>query len=244
MGDNQDDTSGLLSNIWGAISSIPDKIQELVTSIGNFFSSFWQSLTNLVNSILTGIGEFFSNLGEGIANGFTSVVNWFGDLFEGLGEWFGNVISGIGDVFSWLGSFFETLLEFVYHIFIPTDEQWSELSSDYSQMGETLQSHIPFVGLFSEELKKAQASVEKTDPLIIRIPSFNYSGGVIGVNTGTKEINLTQIYEPYRAYIRGFLLLVVVALAFVYIIKYVLNYGAVSAGQNIDTGSGKGGGTE
>lgn len=200
---------------------------------------------NALSTIVTSIGDFFSSLGQGIANGFTSVVNWFGDLFTGLGEWFGDVIEGIGSVFEWLGNFFVNLLEFVYHIFIPTDSQWSELASDYSQMGETVKSHLPFVGLFSEELKKAQASVEKTDPLIIRIPGYNYSGsGGIGVSTNTKEINLTQVYEPYRAYIRGFLLLIVVALAFVYIIKYVLNYGQVSAGQNIDTGSGKGGGTQ
>lgn len=223
MGSSEDDNTGLLSNIWNAISSIPNKIQELATSIG----------------------EFISSLGQGIADGFSSVVTWFSNLFTSLGDWFDSVISGIGEVFSWLGDFFTSLWEFVYHIFIPTDEQWSELSSDYSQMGDTLKSHIPFVGMFSEELKKAQATVEKTDPLIIRVPSFNYSGsGGIGVSTGVKEINLTQIYEPYRAYIRGFLLLVVVALAFVYIIKYVLNYGAVSAGQHVDTGSGKGGGTE
>lgn len=181
-------------------------------------------------------------MGQGIADGFSNIVNWLGDILSGLGEWFGNVIEGIGNVFSWLGNFFSALWEFVYHIFIPTDDQWAEITNDYNQVGETLKSHIPFISLFSEELKKAQATVEKTDPLIIRIPSFSYSGsGGIGVDTGTKEINLTAIYEPYRIYIRGFLFLVVVALAFVYIIKYVLNYGVTSAGQNINTGDRGGG---
>lgn len=232
----------MLDSIWSAVSSIPNKIQELATSIGNFFSNFWELLTNLFSSIVEGIGEFFTTLGQGIANGFSNIVDWFGNLFEGLGEWFGNVIDGIGNVFSWLGDFFSSLWDFVYHIFIPTDSQWEELTNDYNQIGETLKNHIPFIGLFSEELKKAQATVEKTDPLIIRMPSFSYSGsGGIGVDTGTKEINLTAKYEPYRVYIRGFLLLVVVALAFVYIIKYVLNYGVTSAGQNINTGDRGGG---
>lgn len=62
----------------------------------------------------------------------------------------------------------------------------------------------------------------------------------IGVTTGTQEINLTQLYEPYRSYIRGFLLYVVVALAFVYLIKYVLNYGSTASGDFINTGD-KGG---
>ena len=153
----------------------------------------------------------------------------------------GQEVNGIGNIFNWLGNFFQSLWDFVYHIFIPTDEQWSEIKNDYYEMGDVVKSHIPFVGLFSEELKKAQATVEKTDPLVIRIPSFSYSGsGGIGVDTGVKEINLTQFYEPYRAYIRGFIFFVVVALAFVYIVKYVLNYGVTSAGQNIDTGD-KGG---
>ena len=50
------------------------------------------------------------------------------------------------------------------------------------------------------------------------------------------------MYEPYRAYVRGFLFLVVVALAIVYIVKYVLNYGVTSAGQMINTNGDKGGG--
>ena len=107
-------------------------------------------------------------------------------------------------------------------------------------MGDTLSEHLPFVSLFSEELEKAQETVEQTNPLIIRIPSFSYSGsGGIGVSTSTKEINLTEFYEPYRVYIRGFLSLIVVGLAFVYVIKYVLNYGKTQSGSKvIDYGRG------
>lgn len=69
------------------------------------------------------------------------------------------------------------------------------------------------------------------------MPSFSYSGsGGIGVNTNQKEINLTEIYEPYRAYIRGFLFLIVVALGFVYLVKYVLNYGTTEGNSNVIPG--------
>lgn len=182
------------------------------------------------------------------------MLNPFSDNFflKQLFSWIGTILDYINpfsenfflkDLFTWLGDFFSALWEFVYHIFIPTDEQWDEITEDYNQVGETVKNHLPFIGLFSEELEKAQSTVEKTDPLIIRIPSFSYSGsGGIGVDTGTKEINLTSLYEPYRVYVRGFLFLVVVALAFVYIVKYVLNYGVTSAGQNINTNGDKGGG--
>lgn len=110
-------------------------------------------------------------------------------------------------------------------------------------MGDTLKSHLPFIGLFSEELKKAQDTVEKTDFLVINMPSFNYSGsGGIAVNTGEqKVVNVGQAYEPYRAYVRGGLFLIVVGMAFVYIIKYVLNFGSSQAlGHAIDSSKADG----
>lgn len=75
------------------------------------------------------------------------------------------------------------------------------------------------------------------------MPSFNYSGsGGIGVNTSEqKVVNVGEVYEPYRSYVRGGLLMIVVGLAFVYLLKYILRYGDVHAGQNINT---DGGGTE
>lgn len=138
--------------------------------------------------------------------------------------------------------FFVNLLEFIKNIFIPTDEQWQEIGDDYILMGETVKSHIPFVGLLSEELKKAQETVAKTDFLVITMPSFSYQGsGGIGVTTEEqKVINVGQVYEPYRAYIRGGLLLIVVGLAFVYLIKYILNSGASqSINPSINTGKGE-----
>lgn len=146
-------------------------------------------------------------------------------------------------IFDFIGNFFTDLGNFLYHLFLPTDEQWEEITEDYTDIVDTLQRHIPFVSLFSEELKKAQETVEKTDFLVITVPSFSYQGsGGIGVTTGEqKVINVGQAYEPYRAYIRGFLFLVVVGLAFVYLIKYILNYGDVGSVVGSVVKSGKGG---
>jgi len=128
-----------------------------------------------------------------------------------------------------MGNFFVELLDFFKHLFIPTDEQWADIQNDYSSMGETVKSHLPFVGLFSEELQKAQDTVEKTDFLVITMPSFSYQGsGGIGVTTEEqKVINVGEAYEPYRAYIRGALFLIVVGLACVYLVKYILRYGDI-----------------
>lgn len=139
-----------------------------------------------------------------------------------------DIINGISSILEWFGNFFTNLVDFFIHIFVPTEEQWAEIKDEYIDIGDTLGRHIPFVGLFSEELKKAQETVEKTDFLVITIPEIKLGSGLIGVNTEEhKVINVSEAYEPYRAYIRGGLFLIVIVLVFVYLIKYVLRYGEV-----------------
>ena len=58
------------------------------------------------------------------------------------------------------------------------------------------------------------------------------------MNTSEQHIiNIRDKYEPYRIYVRGALLMVVVGMAFVFIIKYVLNVGW---GQSLQSISKKG----
>lgn len=199
-------------------------------------------MSSAFDNVVTGIGTFFTNLGQGIADGFTSIVKWFSDLFTGLGDWFGDVIDGIGSVFSWLGNFFVDLLEFVYHIFIPTDEQWDAIKQDYQDLGDTFTNHLPFVSLFSDELENAKQIVYNEDFLNIKFDSWSFDLGV--VQFSTPEINFTSVldaYEPYRMTIRTLLTFVVVCLTLVYIIKYFLNYGETGGNTNvIDNGNGGG----
>lgn len=93
---------------------------------------------------------------------------------------------------------------------------------------------MPFVSEFTESLENATSN-DTNNPLIINLPSFNYTGsGGIGVSSGNKEVNLTEVYEPYRVYIRGFLFLLVVGLAFVYIIKHVVKYGETQSSGGVE----------
>ena len=210
----------MLDSIWRTVSSIPNKIEEFAKSVGAFFSNFWDSFKNGLSDLCSGIGEFFKDLGNNI------------------GSWFSNLWNSVENIFGWLGNFFGELRNFFLSIFVPTSEQWASIQDDYSSMGETINSHIPFIGLFSDELKNAQQTVEKTDFLVITIPSFSFSSGGVGVNTSEQHIiNIRDKYEPYRIYVRGALLMVVVGMAFVFIIKYVLNVGW---GQSLQSISKKG----
>lgn len=223
MGDSEDDNSNLLSRIWGAISSIPDKIKELATIVGNFFSSFFSSLGEALSNVVKGIGDFFNSLGSLIGKGFENVVNFIKDT-----------ISAIGNIFSWLGSFFSELFNFFYHIFVPTDEQWNSIKQDYKDLGDTFGNHIPFFGFFSGELEKAKEIVYNEDFLNIKFDSWNFNLGI--VHFSTPEIQFTGVlkaYEPYRMTIRSALTLIVYGLVVVYIIKYVIRYGNAEGNSNV-----------
>lgn len=128
-----------------------------------------------------------------------------------------------------MGNFFTNLLDFFIHIFVPTDEQWAEITENQKSVGETAKAHIPFVSLFSEEYKKAQATVSQNDFLVITIPSFEFSSGGISINQNeSKVINVRDSYEPYRMYVRTSLFFIVIACAVVFLIKHVLNSSAYS----------------
>ena len=241
MEDSSDDNSGLLTNIWNAISSIPDKIKELTTAIGDFFTFCF----DVLSEIPTVIGNILDVLNPFSDNFF--LKDFFATLFDILNPFSENfilkqVIDGIGSIFTWLGNFFFDLLEFVYHIFIPTDEQWDAIKEDYQDLGDTFSNHLPFVGLFSDELENAKQIVYNEDFLNIKFDSWSFDLGV--VQFSTPEINFTGVlnaYEPYRMTIRTLLTFVVVCLTLVYIIKYFLKYGETGGNTNvIDNGNGGG----
>lgn len=212
----------MLDDIWNAISSIPTAIEEFFKFIGDFCNGFWIGFTNVLNDFGNAIGQFF----EGLGKIFSDFGKWCEQCWISFCSWCDDVWIELCKFAQFLGDFFVMLGQFLIDIVVPTSSQWADIQNDYVQMGNAINSHIPFVGLFSEELKKAQETVAKTDFLVITVPSFSFSSGGVGVSTSEqKVINVGQAYEPYRAYIRGFLLLIVVGLAFVFIVKYVLGLG-------------------
>lgn len=239
----------MLDNIWGVVSSIPDGIKELATTVKNFFDDFWTGFKQGFTDTVSGIGKFFKNLGTDLGNWFSDVGNWFSDLGNSIGKFFsdlwdnlskslGDIFKTIKDIFSWIGNFFSSLLEFVYHIFIPTDSQWESVKEDYRDLGSTFNNHLPFVGLFSDELEKAKQVVYNEDFLNIKFDSWSFDLGVVKYSTPDIRFDkVVKAYEPYRMTVRSFLALIVYALLVVYIIKYVLRYGTTQGNsQVIDKG--------
>lgn len=235
----------MLDNIWNAISSIPDKIKELATIVGDFFGNFWEKFTQGFNNFLNDVGKFFSDLGSNLGNWFADVGKWFGDLGDSIGKFFSDlwdnlgkalndIFSTIGNIFDWLGDFFSSLLNFFYHIFIPTDSQWESVKEDYRDLGSTFNNHLPFVGLFSDELEKAKQVVYNEDFLNIKFDGWSFDLGVVKYSTPSIQFDkVMKAYEPYRMTVRSFLALIVYALVVVYVIKYVLRYGSTQGNSHV-----------
>ena len=144
--------------------------------------------------------------------------NWsLWDFIKGIFGKIGNLISSIANLVS-------DLISGLVNLFIPTAQQWDNLKNDFSVLGDTIQSHLPFVSFIRTTFEDAQNTVVSPfDFLNITMPSFSFYGG----NTEqTNYVNVRDAYEPYRIQIRSWLVLIVYGVAFVYIVKYVSDYGA------------------
>lgn len=180
--------------------------------------------SNITSPIISGL----NSLGNFLSNIFNTVSNIASTIINGIKDFFKDLIDNVAGIFEFLGNFFTKLLDFFIHIFVPTNEQWSEITENQKAIGDTAKAHIPFVSLFSEEYKKAQATVSQNDFLVITIPSFEFSSGGITINQNeSKVINVRDSYEPYRMYIRTSLFFIVVSCAVVFLVKHVLRFNSV-----------------
>ena len=83
------------------------------------------------------------------------------------------IFGKIGDVFTTLGSLVSNLLAGLVNLVIPTSQQWENLRNDYSVLGDTIQSHLPFVSFIRSTFEEAQNTViSPFDFLNITMPSF------------------------------------------------------------------------
>ena len=148
-----------------------------------------------------------------------------------LWDFIKGIFGKIGDVLSSIGNLVSDLISGFVNLFIPTAQQWDNLKNDYSVLGYTIQSHLPFVSFISSTFEEAQNTVVSPfDFLNITMPSFSFYGG----NTEqTNYVNVRDAYEPYRIQIRFWLVLIVYGVAFVYIVKHVSDYGATQYANSV-----------
>lgn len=182
-----------------------------------------------------------SNIVSPIVNALSTIKNICSNIainiIDGIKNFFKDTVENIKNISNFISDFFNNLLDFLKNIFIPSEEQWQEVTNTQASIGDTIKTHLPFISLFNNEYKKAQESVSQTDFLVISIPEFNFSsGGIVAKSNSQKIINVRDAYEPYRSYIRNLLFFIVIACAFVFVIKHVLKFDSVFNVSNNDKG--------
>lgn len=221
-------------NVITFLISIPSKIQDVFVIIRDSL------LTSVVN-MATNLGQFAKDVGAGFENISSWLVNlgsniggFIAELGSNIGGFFGNLVSNLQSFFNNLvqniQQGFAGIADTILHLFIPTDEQKEAHIQQELAMQETIRSKIPFVPYFQDEIQKAFSYQESTDFLHLRFEGWDMNLGIIKIHT--PDVDFTKVrdaYEPYRIYVRGFLLLIVYGMAGVYIVKFILNYGATDA---------------
>ncbi|MBR2289344.1 MAG: hypothetical protein IJ867_01660 [Clostridia bacterium] len=199
------------------------------------FQGFFEGITQPLGQIFTFIGNIFSSIGD-ILSKVISIFNFLNPnadefIFKIAWEHLKNILEGIGNILAWIGNFFVNLLDFVYHLFVPTDSQWEAIKSNFEDLKLSIETHIPFWSFIKSTITDAQnTDIIPNDFLIIEIPAMKGFGFYGGSSESTKHINVMKAYEPYRIQIRGLLLLIVYASVFVYIVKLVTDYRANVSG--------------
>lgn len=248
-GGNTNTVTNSTSNTGGnssgsGISSESDEDHGWLGNILNtIFGGFIDGTLGTLGRIFTGIGNILTN----IIDIFTKVDGIFGFLnpnsqnfiFNQLWTHLQNILTGLGNLVSFVLNFFSNLLDFVLHLVVPTDSQWQEIRFNFQGLFTTIENHVPFWSFIRTTITDAQnTNIVPNDFLIIKVPRVQAFGLFQGIETETQYINVLQAYEPYRVQIRGLLYLIVIASAFVYIIKYVTDYKANVSGsfmsQNIN----------
>lgn len=226
-------------NIWNALASIPTRLQEMATSVGNFFSSFFNNLGDKLNSLKNGIGDFFSNLGKSIGDFFTDLWNNISDFFKDLPGHIANIWNGFIELLQYINPWSD---KFILKIaFVMSEEQEEIHSSNQEEFNTAFKNKIPFVSSLVDtfntigERQRNVRSVRSfsSNPLNININGFSYNGGPISYSSSSTDLSfILEKYEPYRVQVRDGLKLIVYGLGIVYLVKFVLNYG-ITQGANL-----------
>lgn len=190
---------------------MPSKI---ASAIGNFFTTIFEFLANIVNYLNPTSENFIL---KKLWEFFTELLSYLNPLHENF------ILRDIVD-------FVVNFVDIIIHIVVPTDSQWEEIKSNYSDLGTTITEHIPFWSFVKSTITDAQnTDIIPNDFLVIKMPSFSFYGGQ---TEETKYFDVLEAYEPYRIQVRGLLLLIVYVCAFVYIIKLITDYSANVGGSN------------
>ena len=234
---NSTSGSGGSSGSSGNTSESDEEHGWLGTILNNIFGGFIDGTLGTIGRIFDGIGNILTTIGNVLIN-LVKLVGFLNPesddfILKVLWEHLLNIIEGLGKIVLFVLNFFTNLLDFVLHLVVPTDSQWQEIKSNFQDLFITIENHVPLWSFIKSTITDAQnTSIINNDALVVKIPAMVGFGLFSGSSSEVQYINVLEAYEPFRVQIRGLLFLIVIASAFVYIVKHVTDYHANTSGSN------------
>lgn len=100
----------ILTLVVALIADLGSLIVGLITSIGEWLGSIWETISTWFTDLVTSIGEWLGGIWESISTWFTTLVTnvggWLVSIRESISTWFTDLVTSIGE---WLGNIWESI---------------------------------------------------------------------------------------------------------------------------------------
>ena len=185
--------NALVENIKVFFAGLWDKIVEIFSGVGQWFSARFTEAYTAVTTIFSGIGQWFSARWTDIKTALSTVATWFltmfqnaytnvKNVFSSIGQWFSARWTDIKNVFSTVGSWFQTKFNEAYtnikNVFSNIGSFfsgiWDKIKGIFTNVGTNIGNAIG--GAFKSAINSAIATVE------------NAVNGAIGLINGAIDV--------------------------------------------------------
>ena len=215
-GDGEDisvQNNGILKKILDSLNDFKSKFKEYIGKIGDFlegkapgfydfFSGITDSIKEKIQSFHDSVTSSFNQVKQFLSGIKTAITDFFGEFWGKITETVTGILDKLFDLNG--GSFWDKFLEFLIHIFVPSEEDIAELKETFfAKTGLRIDTFDWII----EEANKLDALIKpQSGAPMIQLPSFDVMGEIIPPT----YIDLSFL-DPYIGYIHAILA------AFIYI---------------------------
>lgn len=197
----QEETNGILSNIWEKIKDIWSQIS---TGFANVISNIVTKTTEIWNKLNEGFTNLWNKLNDGFGNVVTNIVTKATEIWNKLNDGFASVVTNITtkatELWNKIHAFYTLVSEWftnttnrVRDLIIPENEYWSNILTQY-------QNKFNFIVQIKELTASILTWIRTTDfsePPTITINLNNTTSRFFKSNKQVVTFSL-EWFEPYR----------------------------------------------
>lgn len=221
------------NSIFEWFSELRDKISNLSSSIGSWFSELGNNIKSWFNDLISNIQTQFSDITSSLKTWFSNVGTWFSEIGDRISGFFSDLWNNISlkveSITDSIIEWWQSVKDFFHSLFVPEDgyfdtykENWESWAKahfgffyDATELVDNLITRLD-VSFSGSTLSKGRFSIPEIrlpfldKPVILKETSFHLFGDLI-----VKNSQIKWVYNTYQ--------LVVTALSFFFIIKFAIN---------------------